>query len=195
MGMISGGYNKLVQSALFASLTVVGAFIRIPLPPYPVPVTLQILFVFLAADFLGGAYGLLSQAIYLCLGLAGLPVFAAGGGVGYIFQPTFGYLIGFLPAAFVIGKLAERLKSRETSSKSFRCLVLYNSLGLCVIYLLGVSYLYIATNFFINKKLSLIQAVRIGSLIFIPKDLVLVILAAYVATRLKVLMPRKMNPS
>jgi biotin transporter BioY len=96
---VRGNLNKLSLTALFAALTAVGAFIKIPLPY--VPLTLQTLFVMLAANLLGPKYGSLSQGIYLALGLIGLPIFAQGGGPGYIFQPTFGYLVGYPVGAFI----------------------------------------------------------------------------------------------
>ncbi len=76
---------------LFAALTAVGAYVAVPLPFSPVPVTLQTLFVYLSGLVLGGRRGALSQLVYLLLGASGIPVFAGGrGGVGVIFGPTGG---------------------------------------------------------------------------------------------------------
>lgn len=95
--------------AMFAALTAIGAFIKIPLPV--VPFTLQIIFVFLAGSLLGSRNGFQSQLVYIGVGLVGLPVFTQGGGITYVLQPTFGYLIGFALAAFIIGFIIERIDS------------------------------------------------------------------------------------
>ena len=102
--------------SLFTALIIVGAFIRIQFPV--VPITLQTLFVVLAALLLGPKYSAVSVGLYLFLGLAGLPVFTKGGGPGYVFQPTFGYLLGFLAAAWVMGTLAEKIDRRNRPSAS-----------------------------------------------------------------------------
>jgi biotin transport system substrate-specific component len=96
--------RSLLLIALMAALTGVGGFIRIPVSP--VPFTLQTLFVYLSADLLGKK-GALSQIIFITLGLVGVPIFAMGGGIGYILQPTFGYLLGFPIGAWVVGALVD----------------------------------------------------------------------------------------
>ena len=89
---------------LFATLTWLGANIRIPLQP--VPITLQTLFVALSGAILGARFGSLSQFFYVGLGAAGVPIFAgAAFGFGVIAGPTGGYLLGFLLAPVMIGHL------------------------------------------------------------------------------------------
>ncbi|HYO46439.1 MAG TPA: biotin transporter BioY [Gemmatimonadota bacterium] len=87
----------------FALLTALGAFVRIPLPFTPVPITLQTFFVLAAGIYLGSRDAALSQLGYLALGAVGLPVFAGGGaGMGHFLGVTGGYLVAFpLAAAFV----------------------------------------------------------------------------------------------
>ena len=93
---------------LFTALIAVGAFIKIPIPV--VPFTLQYLFTLLAGLLLGSRRGSLSVIAYVILGLAGLPIFSEGGGLWYIFKPSFGYLIGFCAGTFLTGYLAEHMK-------------------------------------------------------------------------------------
>ena len=77
-------------------------------PLYPVPLTLQTLFTYLAGAVLGPSLGALSQVIYILLGGIGLPVFAGGkAGFGTLLGPTGGYLFGFIAASFAIGKLSD----------------------------------------------------------------------------------------
>ena len=96
--------RKLVYTALFAALTAVGAFLRIPMVYSSV--TLQYLFTAMAGLLLGRRWGALSQAVYVLLGLVGLPIFTMGGGFGYVFQPTCGFLLGLIPAAWGVGAVA-----------------------------------------------------------------------------------------
>src|SRR5512139_4019246 len=92
--------------ALFAALSGISAFIRLP-TPY-IPLTLQPLMVMFSGLLLGGRLGALSQLVYVLVGLLGIPIFAHGGGPGYVLQPTFGFLLGFILGAYVIGRLTER---------------------------------------------------------------------------------------
>lgn len=94
--------RKLVYTALLAALTAAGAFIRIPIGISVI--TLQFLFTAMAGVLLGPGGGALSQGVYVALGLVGLPIFTAGGGFGYVLQPSFGFLLGLIPAAAVIGR-------------------------------------------------------------------------------------------
>jgi biotin transport system substrate-specific component len=99
--------RKMVFASLLAALIAVGAFLSIPIGP--VPLVMQNMFVFLAGLLLGSRWGLASVAVYLLAGTCGLPVFAGGaGGIGRMVGPTGGYLLGYLPAVFIVGTIAER---------------------------------------------------------------------------------------
>lgn len=89
-----------------AVMTALGARIAVPLPGTVVPFTLQVVAVMLTGVLLGSRGGAASQALYLGAGLAGLPVFAGGGGAAYLFGPTGGYLLAFPVAAAVAGHSA-----------------------------------------------------------------------------------------
>lgn len=106
--------RNLSLMALFAALTAVGAFITIPVPP--VPFSLQIFFAILAGALLGSRQGAMSIVIYLLLGLCGLPVFTKGAGLSYLLQPTFGYLLGFVPAAMAVRKNHRGSKKQQLSN-------------------------------------------------------------------------------
>lgn len=148
---------------IFSVLTAVGAFIKIPVGP--VPVSLQTVFVVLSALILGRK-AVYAQLIYVLLGLLGLPVFTGGGGIGYIFTPTFGYLLGFILAAFIMGSLRDALKDT-----SFLRLLPMALLGLVIIYASGVTYLFTLKNFILpDSSMSLQNALKFGALIFLPMD-------------------------
>lgn len=106
MNQTSKKLNVMMTTALFAAIIAVLAQITIPLPL--VPITGQTLAIGLAATILGAKYGTLSVLIYLIMGAIGLPVFAQmSGGLGILFGPTGGFLIAFIPTAFIIGLFLE----------------------------------------------------------------------------------------
>ena len=106
--------KEITICAMFAALIAIGAFIKIdiPLPMYTMHFTFQWFFVLMAGFLLGAKLASLSVLVYLCIGLTGVPVFAAGGGPTYIFRPGFGFLLGFVLAAFLIGLLTEKLRQQ-----------------------------------------------------------------------------------
>ena len=163
----------LVYAALFGALTATGAFIVIPLPP--VPITAQTFFLNASAILLGGQLGALSQFIYVMLGVVGIPVFAGGtAGLGVIFGPTGGYLLGFIIAAFVIGMINRMKKSAGIFWNIFSMLI-----GMLIIYLLG------SLQLSLVAKMSFQKALTIGVLPFIPGDVIKILLAAIISSRLK----------
>ena len=89
---------------------------KISVPVMPVPVTLQTFAVAALAGAFGWRIGVATVALYLLEGLSGLPVFATGGGIDYIFRPSFGFLVGYLPMAYIIGRAADA----GASGKLFR---------------------------------------------------------------------------
>jgi len=100
---------RMLSVGAFISFTALSAFIRIPLPFTPVPLTLQTFFVLLSGALLGRKLGGFTQISYMLLGLTGLSVFTGTGtGALYLFGPTGGYIIGFILAAFVAGSLFEK---------------------------------------------------------------------------------------
>ena len=114
---------------LFAALVAVGAFIKVVIPTGAdtMNFTLQWFFVMLAAFLLGSRRAFTSVGVYLLIGLAGVPIFARGGGPAYLLRPTFGFLLGFLLAAWVMGKVCECLNSWKmgalmTAATGKRCI-------------------------------------------------------------------------
>ena len=170
--------RELVLCGLFTALTAIGAFIRIPVPV--VPFTLQFLFTMLAGILLGGRLGSLSVAIYVLLGLIGLPVFTEGGGPAYIFQPTFGYLIGFIIASWVTGQIANTAGARP----SFKRLLAADFAGMAIVYALGLLYCYFISNFYLGKVVSVWMVFLYGFILAAPGDAALCILAAAIGKKI-----------
>lgn len=170
-------FQTLVLAAFFAGLTAVGAFVRIPLPL--VPITLQVLMVLLSGLLLSPRAALLSQAAYILLGLSGIPVFSGGGGISYTLSPTFGYLLGQIPAAWVIATLATR------NEHSFRRLFLTATAGIGIIYTLGAAGLFLNLNYLAGKQSTVRQVLKIGVYPFILPDLLKAGAAALIALKVR----------
>ena len=161
--------------ALLAALTAVGAHLRIPFPY--VPVTLQAAFVCLSGLLLGPWRGSASQVVYIAAGLIGFPVFARGGGLHYVLEPSFGYLLGFIAGAGVCGIVA------GPAAGLFRSLLAAWS-GMLTIYAIGVLVLYLNLRFVAGADPGLTHTLQIG-LAPLPKDLLVGLLAAWVSVRLR----------
>jgi biotin transporter BioY len=112
------------------------AQIKILLPFSPVPVTGQTFAVLMIGALLGARRGSLAVLAYIAEGLAGLPVFATGGGLAALRGFTAGYLVGFIPAAYIVGLLAEKGWDRRVETT-----VLAMVLGNVVIYAFGLAWL------------------------------------------------------
>jgi biotin transport system substrate-specific component len=144
----SNQLRMIVFASLLAALMAVGAYLAVPLGP--VPIVMQNMFVFLAGLLLGSRWGLASVTVYLLTGACGLPVFAGGlGGIGRIVGPTGGYLIGYLPAVFVIGCISGKGAARIGYD------VLAMICGTAILYACGVAWLKILTSMTWSKTLTL----------------------------------------
>ena len=164
--------------SLFTALTAVGAFIKIPVPV--VPFTLQFLFTMLAGLLLGGRLGALSVGAYALLGLAGLPIFAEGGGFWYVLKPSFGYILGFILAAYVTGRMTER-----ADGLTFGKILTANFTGLAVVYGAGMVYYYIICNYVINTPIGLWPLFLYCFLLAVPGDICLCFVAPLLTKRFR----------
>ncbi|WP_341350071.1 biotin transporter BioY [Clostridium akagii] len=177
--------RKIIMIALFAALTAIGSIITIPIGP--VPITLQNMFPMLAGLILGSEAGAMSQLIYVLLGIIGLPVFAGGtGGINSVFSPSFGYLLGFILAAFIIGKISEKA-GKLTLIKSFIICII----GTITIYLIGIPYLYIILHNVLGEKITIAYAIKIGFVLFIPGDIFKIIVVAFITNKVVPLLRRQ----
>ncbi len=160
----------VVGATLFVALC---ARITIPLMPLtPVPLTVQNFGVLLVGLLLGGRKGFAAMVLYLIEGMAGLPVFnpTGPGGVAQLFGPTGGFLLAYPLVAFIAGYLFER------GTKSFARAALAGFLAEIMLFLAGLSWLYIFTH-------SLAKAAYFGLYWFVAAEVLKVMFAAGIATR------------
>jgi biotin transport system substrate-specific component len=151
----------------FAALTALLAQVRIPLWFTPVPITGQTFAVLLSGAALGARLGVASQVLYVASGAIGLPVYTGGGGGWeHLSGPTGGYLLGFVAAAFVVGRLAEQRQDRTVATAIPAFLT-----GTVVVYACGVPWL--AWSLGVDGT----RAMELGLVPFVIGDLVKVLLA------------------
>lgn len=154
--------KKLAAAFAMAALTGLAAQIRIPLPFTPVPLTGQVFAVLLSGILLGGRFGAVSQLIYIAAGVAGLPVFAGlTFGPAVLLGPTGGYILGFVPAAYVAGKGTGSFFSEKRCLSPF----LLMTLSIFIIYLFG------AAQFAFVMKTGFTDTLRMAVYPFIALDL------------------------
>ena len=181
---------EIVLCGLFAALIAVGAFIRITIPtePYPFTFSLQWLFVLMAGFLLGAKLGAMSVGAYLLVGLVGVPVFVHGGGPQYIFRAGFGFLLGFLLAAFLIGLLTKRLPrlGGKGFAGEFIRLMIAAVVGLAAYYFVGIVYYYFMYSCVLETPAQWGLGIAIAGCMttFLP-DLALCVVAALLSTRLR----------
>lgn len=163
-----------VLACLFAALICVGAFIAVPLPGIPLPIVLQNMFVMLAAVILGPVWGTAAVAVYLVLGMIGLPVFSGGtGGLARFWGPSGGFLIGYLPACLAMGSI-----SRLGAYSWWKVLVAI-LVGSVIHYSIGVPVLSVVV------KVDLGRAFALGCLPFLLGDAIKIAIAVPVAMAIK----------
>ena len=143
--------RELTAGGLFAALIAVGAFIKVTLPTEPIPMhfTLQWFFVLLAGLMLNKRLAGVSVGVYLLIGLAGVPVFASGGGPSYLLRPGFGYLLGFAAAAYVMAWMCDRVGTLR-----FGKLLLISFAGLLIYYGIGMIYYFFICRFLIFQEVT-----------------------------------------
>ncbi len=171
--------RDMVLGAMFVALIAIGAFIKIPVPP--VPITLQFLFVMMAALLLGTKLSVEATCVYILLGLIGVPIFTEGGGLFYVLKPTFGYLIGFIASALIIGKIAHK-----TKTPSMIRLLAANFAGLFVLYGIGMIYFYLINTLYLGNTIGAKTLFVSCFLLFLPGNGVECILGAILG---KILIP------
>lgn len=169
--------RELIITSLFTALMAAGAFIRIPFPL--LPVTLQTFVCALSALIPGTRLGALSMTVYMCLGLVGLPIFASGGGPASIFDKGFGFIIGFIAGAFVIGTISAK-HEKPTVANNLKALLP----GLAAIYVPGIVHMLLIMRIYLGNDQAGILMILSGNLPYLIKDVVLFTTIAFAGASL-----------
>lgn len=165
--------RDMMLVSMFTAILAVLAYVAVPLPFSPVPVTGQTFGVMLIGLLLGKKRGVMSLVLLLLLGAVGVPVFSGGrAGLAVLVGPTGGYLFGWILSVVVIDAVKSKIQGFKGS------VIAAFVGGVVVTYLIGVPWLAASTG------MTLSAAVAAGALPFLPGDLFKVIIAALTAARM-----------
>lgn len=170
--------KEITLTAIMLTILIICS--QLSLPIGPVPITLQTLAVMMIGYLLTPRNALLATSIYLIIGLAGLPVFSAfSGGLQYVFMPSFGFALSFIPASYLQAKYLERNKPLE-----FRHLITAGLLNFFVTYLIGLTYMAGILNIYMNNQLNFVGILMAGFIPFLLGDILKIIVAVTLAKKL-----------
>ena len=160
--------HEMVLVAMFAALAVVGAMVFRFFGGMIVPFSLLPLIALLAGGLLGAKLGALSMGIYVVMGVLGVPVFESPpyGGFAYLLKPTFGFLLGFIAAAYLSGLILQGHRNAGPVRMSLAMLS-----GLLAIYVIGLPYLYVILNFYLGQTYDIAKIFLLFFLPFIGFDI------------------------
>lgn len=166
----------LTQIAMSAALLAASSVIVIPVGV--IPITLQVFFFLFIPALLGPVKGLLTIALYITMGLIGLPVFAGGsGGIGSLLSPSFGYVIGALAVAWIVGKGLHLYKGRWHTAGVM-------GMGIAVLYAIGMSYQYVIMNTILQTPIGIMSILSVNLTVFLPIDILKAVFAVGLYERL-----------
>ncbi len=170
--------KDIILVSLFTAFIAVGAFIKIPIPY--VPLTLQLMFTNLAALLLGSKRGALASALYVVIGLLGLPIFTKGGGLHYVFEPTFGYLFAFIVGAYLAGLFVEN--SKNITIKTY---FIASAINIFIVYSIGFLYGLFIINVYLGKNIPIKNLLPAFVLLPLPGDMISLSVSSLIAKRVK----------
>lgn len=173
----------LTLASMFVALMAVGANITSIFPFMViggVPITLQTFFGILAGLILGSRLGTITTIVYAFVGLVGVPVFAQfSGGVGMILKPTFGFILAFILAAYITGKIVEKYKSVSG-------FIVAALIGMAINYIVGTNWMYFAYKFWADAPDGFTYSMAwMWMMLPLPKDIILAVVAGLFAHRLE----------
>ena len=179
--------KRLATDSVFLCILIISAFTNVVIPITEIAFTLQLLVVFLICYLLPLTDSMIILLAYIVMGLIGIPVFSAGGGIGDLVKPTFGYILGFVVMPIVMW-LADKLPIKSDWLKS----IVKGIIGLFVLYLIGTIYFCIVKNVYLNvdNKVTFVAALLACVIPFIPIDLIKMVLAIVIKRRLKVVIDK-----
>ena len=161
----------LALCGLFCALLTISAKIQIPTPL--VPFTLLSACFLLCIFILPGFSSFFTISTYIFAGLIGLPLFASGGGISYLLNPSFGYLLGFLIASLI------KCLTLKQKLNSYKTLLISGIALLIIVHAVGNIYLYFILNLHLKVEITLLQSFISNGALFIPFDLAWVLICPF----------------
>ncbi|MFI3329814.1 MAG: biotin transporter BioY [bacterium] len=143
---------------------------KISFPIGLISVTLQTFAVAILSYILGVKRSLITISTYIIIGLIGIPVFSTGGGFSYILTPSFGFIIGFIPFSIILIKIKNFIISLSS---------------LILLYLIGAVYMVLILTLYLGRDVTFIYVLEVAVIPFIIKDIISIILAKFIYTRIK----------
>ena len=181
--------KEVILTAIFSALTVVLSQISIKIPFSPIPITMQVLAVCLAATILGKKCGTVSQIVYILIGIIGFPVFSCfNSGLGALLGPTGGYILSFPFMAFTIGYINESVDKRiAINNNAHSKLINSGRLSMLIAMLSGLIVCYIFGTFWLgfSLKLGFSKALVMGIGWYLPFDIIKIFMASFLAYEVK----------
>ena len=169
----------LAMAALCTALMAAGTYLRFPIPGLPVQFTTQTLFVLITALILPPVYSAGAIGTYVLLGIVGFPVFAQGGGPQTVLTPNFGYLLGFVFAAFITSWIFKKFKDMRFA------MLLAAQAGVLAVYVIALPYAAVVSALYLSKPITINFLLTGYFLAFLPLDLAKAVIAAAVAAQLR----------
>lgn len=177
--------KDLTLTAILLALLIVLSQLAIPIGP--IPITLQTLAVLLIGYFLSPRNAVIATAAYLIGGLVGLPIFSNfQGGFQSVLLPAFGFILAFMPAAFL-----QATYLRTVDSSKIKHLVIAGLINFTITYLIGLTYMALILNLYMGSNLTLTGILMAGFIPFIPGDLLKLVLGISLAKRLLPILEQK----
>ncbi len=171
--------KNLAYSGIFLALLCVSGVFSIQLTT--INLSLQIAIIFILSCLLEKKLAALTVIAYLILGLIGLPVFSKGGGFGYVFQPSFGFLLGFVIGAYVLSAI---YSSPAIKSKPLAYIIGIIS-SLFIVYILGSVYMYLLLNLYMGVEYTAAKTLSVAVIPFIPFDIAKAVLSYFIIIALE----------
>ncbi|MEQ7040322.1 biotin transporter BioY [Enterococcus hirae] len=173
--------RDITMMAMMMALLIITAKLVIPLPLFDY-LSLQIITIYLIYPLLGTKYGLIVTFSYLILGLIGLPIFASGGGIFYIFKPSFGFLLSFATFPLIQAALSKLFWRKKWLP--LKKILIINYSGLFYLYLIGLLYKCLILFFYLKETNVLYSVLAVSTLIDLSCDILLVFVASLLTYKL-----------
>ena len=172
--------RRLVLDGILLCLLIISSWISFPLPMTEIVFTLQVFAIFIIIMITPLKDSLLIIGIYIFMGLIGIPVFATGGGLGYIIRPSFGFILGFLWMPIPL-KLSRLLPVRSQFIQS----MFGGLMALLLLYSFGLGYFYIIRGVYEGNSYQFMKVLQLTVLPFLPLDILKCVLSSIITGQLK----------